>query len=194
MHVGTFVNDDTPSKLRRKLNEMPGLVERKINDSTTVFTVGVFKEFSLAEAKQNELREQGLAEAFGANGRTIHEVAAELSELYSGESYYERPIVIGVSDKDELVFGVELRGFRLRIELDKLSRLIAQHGVEMKITTGDTKIIYVIGNSKTYDEAVKLQEEVMSLGVKNSEITAKLNNRPLEIDKARELEKILQRR
>lgn len=118
MHVGTFVNDDIPSKLRRKLNEMPGLVERKINDSTTVFTVGVFKEFSLAEAKQNELREQGLAEAFGANGRTIHEVAAELSELYSGESYYERPIVIGVSDKDELVFGVELRGFRLRIELE----------------------------------------------------------------------------
>ena len=191
VHVGTFVHDDIPIQLKKRLSEMPGVVERRINDSTTVFTVGVFKEFAHAAAKQNELRAQGMVDAFGATDRTVQTVAPELRALYSGQSYYEYADSASVKEGDVLTYGVELKGFRLRIELDRLSRLIAKYGVEMKVAADDKKITYVIGNSVTFDEAFRIQSEVMSLGVKNSEITAKLNNRPLEIDKARELEKIL---
>ncbi len=191
VHVGTFVHDDIPIQLKKRLSEMPGVVERRIHDSTTVFTVGVFKEFAHAAAKQNELRAQGMVDAFGATDRTVQTVAPELRALYSGQSYYEYADSASVKEGDVLTYGVELKGFRLRIELDRLSRLIAKYGVEMKVAADDKKITYVIGNSVTFDEAFRIQSEVMSLGVKNSEITAKLNNRPLEIDKARELEKIL---
>ncbi|MCF8258974.1 MAG: hypothetical protein K9J06_15575 [Flavobacteriales bacterium] len=187
VHLGTFVNDDIPTQLKKKLSEMPGLVERKINDSTSVFTVGVFSDFSDAEAKQNELREKGVAQAFGVSDKAVKGVASDLSRMDRGESYYERPKIDGVDDKDVLVYGVELREYRLRIELDKLSRLIAQHGVEMKVTTGGMKL-YTIGNFKTYADAVKLQQEVMTLGVKDTEIAAKFNNQPMEIEKAREKE------
>lgn len=187
VHVGTFVNDDIPTLLKKKLSEMPGLVERKINDSTSVFTVGVFSDFKDAEAKQNELREKGVAQAFGVTDKAVAGVAKDLKKIGQGESYYERPKIDGVVDGDVLVYGVELREYRMRIELDKLSRLIAQHGVEMKTTTGGMRL-YTIGNFATYEEAMKLQQEVMTLGVKDTDIVAKFNNQPIEIDAAREKE------
>lgn len=192
VHVGTFVNNDIPTQLKIKLSEMPGLVERKINDSVSVFTLGVFKDFSEAELKQNELREKGVAQAFGVTDKAVQTVAKDLTKLDQGEAYYERPKIEGVSDEDVLVYGVELREYRMRIELDKLSRLIAQHGVEMKVTTGGLKL-YTIGSFKTYDEALRLQEEVMTLGVKDTEIAAKFNNQPIEIEDAQKKEAEMKR-
>jgi len=192
VHVGTFVNDDIPTQLKKKLSAMPGLVERKINDSTSVFTVGVFSDFAEAEAKQNELREKGVAQAFGVTDKAVQKVAKDLSKLDKGETFYERPKLEGVADEDVLVYGVELREYRMRIELDKLSRLIAQHGVEMKVTTGGLRQ-YTIGNFATYEEAVKLQQEVMTLGVKDTEIAAKFNNQPIDIDKAKEKEQMMKK-
>jgi len=195
VHVGTFVKEDMPSQLRRMLSEMPGLVERRLNDSTSVFTVGVFGDFADAQAKQNELRTKGIAEAFGATERAVQHVALGLGSIYTGESYYE-PILtkeeanVGTQDEGILTYGVELRGFRLRVELDKLSRLIASHGVEMRLTDGSGKILYVIGSATTYAAALQLQQEVLGLGVKNAEISAKLNNRPIDIEKARVIERM----
>lgn len=188
VHLGTFVNQDIPTQLKQKLSEMPGLVERKINDSTSVFTVGVFRDFTEAEAKQNELRSKGVAQAFGVSDKAVQNVAKDLSKMERGESFYERPKVDGVDDADVLTYGVELREYRLRIELDKLSRLIAQHGVEMKVTTGGMKM-YTIGAFKTMAEAQALQKEVESLGVKDTEITARFNNAPIELEDAQDIEK-----
>lgn len=196
VHLGTYVKDDIPTQLKKKLSEMPGLVERKINDSTSVFTVGVFKDFSEAEAKQNELREKGVDQAFGVSDKAVTKVSKDMTKLSSKvqtENAGVRPGLAIEEDKDVLSYGVELREYRLRIELDKLSKLIAQYGVEMKVTTGGMKQ-YTIGSFKTYDEAVKLQKEVMTLGVKDTGISAKFNNEPIELDKAKEKEAELRKK
>src|SRR5690606_13256689 len=104
VHVGTFVNDDIPTQLKKKLSEMPGLVERKINDSTSVFTVGVFSDFNEAEAKQNELREKGVAQAFGVTDKALVGVASDLKKIDQGEAFYERPKIDGVVDEDVLFY------------------------------------------------------------------------------------------
>ncbi len=188
VHLGTYVNDDIPTQLKKKLSAMPGLVERKINDSTSVFTVGVFNDFAEAEAKQNELREKGVTEAFGVSDKSVVKVSKDMDKLGMTETQgTQRAILETVEEKDVLSFGVELREYRLRIELDKLSRLIAQYGVEMKVTAGGLKL-YTIGNFTTYEEAVKLQQEVMTLGVKDTGISAKFNNQPIDIKKAREMQ------
>lgn len=188
VHLGTFNNQDIPTQLKIKLSQMPGLVERKINDSTSVFTVGKFADFGEAEKKQNELRHEGIAQAFGVSDKAVNKVASDLNKVEGGdETFYERPKIEGVEDKDVLVYGVELREYRLRIEIDKLSKLIAQHGVEMKTSTGGMRM-YTIGEFKTYAEAVSLREQVENLGVRDSEIVAKLNNNPIELEKAQEME------
>jgi hypothetical protein len=183
VHLGTFVNQDVPTQLKKKLSEMPGLVERKINDSTSVFTLGVFRDFSEAEKAQNDLRSKGIAQAFGVSDKAVKNVAGDLSRMERGDAFYERPTYIDVENVDVLAFGVELREYRLRIELDKLSKLIAQYGVEMQVTTGGVKI-YTIGAFKTLEEAQALQREVNSLGVRESEVTARFNNAPIELEDA----------
>jgi len=191
VHLGTFTNDDIPTQLKKKLSQMPGLVERKINDSTSVFTLGTFTDFAEAEKKQNQLREEGVAQAFGVNDRSLTKVAGDLNEVANGNaSFYERPKYDGVEDKDVLTYGVELREYRLRIELDKLSKLIGQYGVEMKVTTGGVKV-YTIGSFTTKAEAEKLQAEVANMGVKESAVTAKFNNATIELEDAFEIEQKL---
>jgi hypothetical protein len=187
VHLGTFVNQDVPTQLKQKLSEMPGLVERKINDSTSVFTLGVFRDFNEAEKAQNELRASGVAQAFSVSDKAVKNVAGDLSRMERGETFYERPVYADVENVDVLAFGVELREYRLRIELDKLSKLIAQYGVEMQVTAGGVKI-YTIGAFKTFEEALALQLEVNSLGVRESEVTARFNNTPIEIEEAKQMQ------
>lgn len=187
VHVGTFTNYDIPTQLKMKLSAMTGLTERKVNDSVSVFTLGKFDNFEAAEEKQNQLIKSGIDQAFGVNEGVLDKVATDISTLkvegpiFSNRTYTEKKEI------DVLVYGVQLREYRLRLDLDKLSRLIAKYGVEMRVTSGGTKI-YTIGAFETYDETEKLRKEVARLGVKDPEVKARLNNKPIPIDQAKKEE------
>ncbi len=193
VHVGTYTNYDIPTQIKMRLAKMEGLVETKVNDSISVFTLGKFDNFEAAEQKQNELIKSGIDEAFGVNEGAIPDVGVDLGVIgfKAGQQKQREGISLDVPDVDVLTYGVELREYRLRIEIDKLSKLIAQHGVEMKSTEGGMKI-YTIGSFKTYAEAQQLLSKVVSLGVKNPEITAKFNNQVIDIETAREREAAMQ--
>lgn len=188
VHVGTYTNYDIPTQLKMRLAKMEGLVERKINDSVSVFTLGLFDDFAAAEKKQNELIKSGIDDAFGVRQNSVANVAENLKEIkVETDKGTRKALPLEFENKPTLAYGVEIREYRLRIELDRLSKLIAQHGVEMKTTTGGMKV-YTIGAFKTLAEAQALEKEVVSMGVKNPAITAKYNNQPIELEKAREIE------
>lgn len=195
VHVGTYTNYDIPTQIKMRLAKMEGLVEHKVNDSISVFTLGSFDNFEAAERKQNELIESGIDEAFGVNEGAIPDVGVDLGivgfDVAKNNPKQPKGATLDIENVDVLQYGVELKEYRLRIELDKLSKLIAQHGVEMKTTDGGLKI-YTIGSFKTYAEAQALQREVSNLGVKNSEITAKFNNETISIDDAQKKESEMQ--
>jgi hypothetical protein len=88
---------------------------------------------------------------------------------------------------DVLNYSVELREYRLRLDINKLSSVIAKYGVVMRTTSGGMKI-YRIGSFDHFDEADKLRNTVTKLGVKNPIISPRLNDLPIEVDKAKELE------
>lgn len=190
VHVGTYTNYDIPTQIKMRLAKMEGLVEHKVNDSISVFSLGSFDSFEAAEQKQNELIESGIDEAFGVNEDAIPEVGVDIGVVGFQRSQRQGGVVLA-EDKDNLSYGVELREYRLRIELDKLSKLIAQHGVEMKTTEGGMKI-YTIGSFKTLAEAEALKREVIGLGVKNPEITAKFNNQTIDLEEAQKKEAEMQ--
>jgi hypothetical protein len=186
VHVGTFTNYDIPTQLKIKLSSMSGLVERKINDSISVFTLGSFDNFEAAEAKQNKLIKSGIDQAFGVNENRIKNVADDMTALKLARPVYHTTIQ---TDKksDVLNYGVELREYRLRLDINKLSSVIAKYGVEMRTTSGGIKI-YRIGSFDYFDEAEKLRNIVTKLGVKNPKISPRLNNLPIEAEEARKLE------
>ncbi len=195
VHVGTYTNYDIPTQIKLRLAKMEDLVEHKVNDSISVFTVGKFKSFEEAELRQNELIASGIDEAFGVNDEYIPEVGVDIGVVGFDKSS-QRPPENGVDldeieNVDVLQYGVELREYRLRIQLDRLSKLIAQHGVEMKTTEGGLKV-YTIGAFSTLAEAEALQRQVESLGVKNPVISAKLNNQTIDIEEAQKKEAELQ--
>ncbi|MCF8463634.1 MAG: hypothetical protein K9G41_02240 [Flavobacteriales bacterium] len=193
VHVGTYTNYDIPTQIKMRLAKMEGLVETKVNDSISVFTLGKFDNFEAAEKKQNELIESGIDEAFGVNEGAIPDVGVDLGVIgfKSGQEQQAlRRASLALEDKDVLSYGVELREYRLRIEIDKLSKLIAQYGVQMKTTEGGMKV-YTIGSFKTFAEADALEKQVISLGVKNPAITARFNNQDISIEDAKEKEAIM---
>ncbi|MCF8276605.1 MAG: hypothetical protein K9J17_07715 [Flavobacteriales bacterium] len=193
VHVGTYTNYDIPTQIKMRLAKMQGLVETKVNDSISVFTLGSYDNFEAAEKKQNELISSGIDEAFGVNEGAIPDVGVDLGVVGFDKARNQQPkgVSLDIEDVDVLSYGVELKEYRLRIELDKLSKLIAQHGVEMKSTTGGLKV-YTIGSFKTFAEAEALLEQVISLGVKNPAVTAKFNNQEIDLDAAKEKESEMQ--
>lgn len=195
VHVGTYTNYDIPTQIKMRLAKMEGLVEHKVNDSISVFTLGTFDNFEAAEKKQNELIESGIDEAFGVNEGAIPDVGVDLGvvgfDAAKNQKRQKGVSLDNIENVDVLSYGVELREYRLRIELDKLSKLIAQHGVEMKTTEGGMKI-YTIGAFKTLTEAQALKREVANLGVKDSEITAKFNNQVISLEEAQKKEAEMQ--
>lgn len=188
VHVGTYTNYDIPTQIKMRLAKMEDLQEYKVNDTISVFTLGSFDSFEEAEKKQNELIESGIDEAFGVNQNAIPDVGVDLGVVgFDKASKQPKGSVLDIPNVDVLQYGVELREYRLRIQLDRLSRLIAQHGVEMKTTDGGMKV-YTIGSFKTLAEAEALENEVSRLGVKNPQITAKFNNQSIDLETAKEKE------
>jgi hypothetical protein len=192
VHVGTYTNYDIPTQIKMRLAKMQDLQEYKVNDTISVFTLGSFDNFEEAEKRQNELIASGIDEAFGVNEAAVPNVGIDLGVIGFGAANKQpKGASLVIENVDVLQYGVELREYRLRIQLDKLSKLIAQHGVEMKATTGGLKI-YTIGSFATFAEADALQREVSSLGVKNPEIVAKFNNQSIDIEAAKEKENEMQ--
>jgi hypothetical protein len=184
VHIGTYTNYDIPTQIKMRLARMESLEEHKVNDSISVFTLGSFNTFEAAEKRQNELIKSGIDEAFGVNQDAIPDVGIDLGVVgFDIASKQPKGVSIDFEDVDVLQYGVELKEYRLRIELDKLSKLIAQYGVEMKTTEGGMKI-YTIGAFDTFEEAEALLARVRRLGVKNPEITARLNNAEIEVEDA----------
>lgn len=192
IHVGTYTNYDIPTQIKLRLAKMNDLVEHKVNDSISVFTVGKFDSFEEAEKRQNELRKSGIDEAFGVNDEYIPEVGVELGVVgFDPKNKQPQGATLDIEDVDVLQYGVELREYRLRIELDKLSKLMAQNGVEMKTTEGGLKV-YTIGAFSTLKEAEALQRQVNALGVRNATISAKFNNKTIDLEEAKKKEAEMQ--
>ena len=192
VHVGTYTNYDIPTQIKMRLAKMQDLQEYKVNDSISVFTLGSFDSFEAAETRQKELRSNGINEAFGVNQEAIPDVGIDLGVVgFEAANQQPKGATLDIENVDVLQYGVELREYRLRIQLDKLSKVIAQYGVEMKATDGGLKI-YTIGSFGTLKEAEALQREVSNLGVKNPEITAKFNNQTIDIEAAKEKENQIQ--
>jgi len=192
VHVGTYTNYDIPTQIKMRLAKMEGLVETKVNDSISVFTLGKFDNFEAAEKKQNELIQSGIDEAFGVNEGAIPDVGVDLGVVgFDKPKQQPKGTSLDIEDVDVLTYGVELKEYRLRIELDKLSKLIAQYGVQMKTTEGGLKV-YTIGSFKSFADAKVLLGQVVSLGVKNPEVTATFNNQPIDIESAKQREADMQ--
>ena len=188
VHVGTFTNYDIPTQLKMKLSAMSGLVERKISDSVSVFTLGSFDNFEAAEAKQNQLIKSGIDQAFGVNESAIKSVADDMKDLKAaGPIFSDREEVKEQDEPDVLDYGVELREYRLRLDINKLSSVIAKYGVEMTTTTGGMKI-YRIGSFAHFEDAENLRKSVAKLGVKDPTISPRLNDQSISVEKAQELE------
>lgn len=178
IHVGTYDNSIS-NRTIIKLNSIEGLVETKINDSLTVYTVGNFSDFKQAEARKNQLLEAGYDQAFSINEKKLTTVAQELSRLSTALLD-----TAGFIQSDELLhFKVELTEYRITIGMDKIANLIASYGVEVRSSTGGLKT-YTIGDFRTPEEANRLMEEVIKLGLKEAKTVAYLNERSLDMNEA----------
>lgn len=190
VHVGTF-GRNIPPPLHKKLTSLPGIVEKRINDTLTIFTLGSYESFDEAEKKQNELIGEGIDESFAVADDVVEHIAPELEEVEKANRLEQgKPrstVLIETKQKEkEVEFKVQLTEYRTRIEIEKLSQVMAEHGVEMRTSSGGLKI-FTIGSFSKLEDAEKLRNRILKLGIKQAEIVATYNNRGVSVEKAQEL-------
>ncbi len=177
VQVGTY-GRNVPRVVQEKLDSIPGMVQTRINDSLTIFTVGSYDNWELAEAKQNELIQQGLTDAFGVKQSKVAEVTGQLDYLVKNE-----PELLALYKQqnpgDVISFKVQTEEYRNEY-VKKLSAIIARHGMTVQTTTGGLKI-YTLGSFDNFDQADELKKELTRLGVKSVKIASFLNGKPIPI-------------
>lgn len=190
VHVGTF-GKDIPPPLHKKLTSLPGIIEKKINDTLTIFTLGSYENFDEAEKKQNQLIEEGIEESFAVADDVVEQIAPELEEVEVAnrkpQGSVRSSVIIDTKQKEkEVEFKVQITEYRMRIELEKLSQVMAEHGVEMRTSQGGLKI-FTIGSFPDLKSAEALKTRILKLGIKEAEVVASYNNRGISIEKAQEI-------
>ncbi len=191
VHVGTF-GREIPTSLHKKLKALPGLVEKKVNDTLTVYTLGTYDNFEAAEKKQNELIYKGIDESFAVADDVVDAVASDAHEVKKSikTTQGERRVNVRIDTKEkdkQVLYKVQLTEYRMRIELTKLSQIMAEHGTELRTSKGGLKI-FTIGNFENLEEAKALKDRILKLGIKNANIVASYNNEAVSIEKALELQ------
>lgn len=191
VHVGTF-GKEIPTSLHKKLKSLPGLVETKVNDTLTVYTLGSFDNFEAAEKKQNELIHSGIDESFAVADDVVEAVASDAHDVKQTVKVQQGTLApkvrIDTKQKDkQVLYKVQLTEYRMRIELEKLSQVMAEHGVELRTSKGGLKI-FTIGNFENLEEAEALKNKILGLGIKDAEIVASYNNEAVSVEKALELQ------
>lgn len=192
VHVGTF-GREIPTQLHKKLKSLPGLVETKVNDTLTVYTLGSYDNFADAEKKQNELIYSGIDESFAVADDVVDAVASDAHEVKQSVKMDQgkvRPSTVRIETtqkEQQVLYKVQLTEYRMRIELEKLSQVMAEHGVELRTSKGGLKI-FTIGNFENLEDAQALSKRIMGMGIKDAEIVASYNNQAVSIEKALELQ------
>lgn len=191
VHVGTF-GKEIPTPLHKKLKSLPGLVETKVNDTLTVYTLGSYESFEAAEKKQNELIYDGIDESFAVPDDVVNAAASDAHDVKKSLNLTQGKVRsttnIQTKEKEhQVLFKVQLTEYRMRIELEKLSQVMAEYGTELRTSQGGLKI-FTIGNFENFEEAEALRKRIMELGIKDAEIVASYNNEAVSVEKARELQ------
>lgn len=183
VQVGAY-GRNVPQEVQKKIDEIPGVMQSKINDSITIFTVGSYEKFEDAEKLQNQLIQQGLNDAFGLKENKVKEVTAKLDKLIKSnpelKAQYKNTL-----GADVLTFKVQTEEYRGEFDIKKFKDVIAQYGMQMQTTTGGLNI-YTFGSFDNYNDANNLMQELSKKGVQKLKVKSYLNDKPISVEDALE--------
>jgi hypothetical protein len=183
VQVGAY-GRNVPQEVQKKIDEIPGVTQSKINDSITIFTVGSYEKFEDAEKLQNQLIQQGLNDAFGLKENKVKEVTAKLDKLIKSnpelKAQYKNTL-----GADVLTFKVQTEEYRGEFDIKKFKDVIAQYGMQMQTTTGGLNI-YTFGSFDNYNDANNLMQELSKKGVQKLKVKSYLNDKPISVEDALE--------
>jgi len=183
VQVGAY-GRNVPAEIQEKIDEIPGIVQFKINDSITVFTTGSFENFEEAQQLQNELISKGLNDAFGLKENKNKEVTLKLDKLIKTNPMLKE-LYKSNSGIDVLSFKVQTEEYRGEFDVKKFSDVITKYGMQLQTTTGGLKI-YTFGSFDNYNDAQALQKELTKRGIKNLKVKSFLNDKPISVEDALE--------
>jgi hypothetical protein len=183
VQVGAY-GRNVPQEIQKKIDEIPGVVQTKVNDSITIFTIGSYEKFEDAEKIQNQLIQNGLNDAFGLKENKVKEVTAKLDKLIKSNPELKKQYksIMGV---DVLTFKVQTEEYRGEFDVKKFADVISTYGMQMQTTTGGLKI-YTFGSFDNYNDAQKLQSELTKRGISKLKVKSYLNEKPISVEDALE--------
>lgn len=183
VQVGAY-GRNVPTEIQKKLDEIEGLMQTKVNDSITVFTIGSFKDFEDAEKMQVQMQQKGLNDAFGLKENKNKEVTAKLDKLIKSNPYLKDQYKSTVGS-DMLSFRVQTEEYRGEFDVKTFQDVISKYGMEMQTTTGGLNV-FTFGSFDNYNDALELQKDLTKRGIKKLKVKSFLNGKPISVEDALE--------
>lgn len=192
VQVGVF----SSPRISSDLNGVTPLYTEKTSNGYLRYTTGVYRDFGSADQRKDQVRNQGIKDAFVTAYRDNNRISAaqareELgSDNNASANSGSNKQGDSSSDNAEVVFKVQVGAYRapITVETTPVFKDLTDYEIS-SIETSNGLLIYMVGNYNTKAEADNLRQIVVNSGGKDCFVVALVNGKRIPMSQALQMVK-----
>lgn len=189
IQVGVYSKPVTSAQL---FNIQP-LYTETMNNSLKRYTSGAYTDINEAIKAKNNIVKRGIKDAFiivYKDGKRVagNDLAPSNNPLSNNTGTSETPGT--TSSENGIVFKVQVGAYKTEVPIEVANKMLSISSKGVNITKDESgTTIYSVGSCSTYDEAVKIKNELVTSGVADAFVTAYNKGKKMDLDKAKQATK-----
>jgi hypothetical protein len=183
VQVGVYSKQVTAAQLYN----IESLYTETMNNGLKRYTSGAFTDINDAMKAKDAIVKRGIRDAFIIVYKDGKRIAG--NDLAVGNN--TKPAVNNsgpVVSADGIVFKVQIGAYKSEVPIDVANKLLSVSSKGVNISKDETgTTIYTVGNFKTFDEAVKTKNELLSSGIADAFVVAYNKAKRMNLDEAKQI-------
>lgn len=193
IQVGVYSKPVTSAQLFN----IGSLYTETMNNGFKRYTSGAFTDINEAIKAKDEIVTRGIKDAFitvykDGKRTTGNDVAPSNKRNTDNNSNATNGVSTGNSDLEvkakDVTFKIQIGAYKAEVPIDVANKFLSIASKGVKITKDETGMtIYSVGSYKTYEEAEKVKEEVITSGIKDAFVVAYNKTKRMDLETAKKI-------
>ena len=181
-------------RISADLKGVSPLYTEKLSNGFLRYTTGVYRDFGTADERKDDVRVQGIKDAYVTAYKNNKRISAAEARKEEGE-INDAPENSGTNQQEEnssenveVVFKVQVGAYRapINVETTPVFKELTNYEIA-SLTASNGMLIYTVGTCKTKQEADDLRQIVVNAGGTDSFVVALVNGKRIPIREALKL-------
>ena len=179
VQIGAFKNPIS----RNVFDGVNDLIELQGDDGLTRYLTGSYRTIEKAASRKIDVLLDGFDGAFIVAYKNGKRISLEDAGHKVDDSAKQAPE--NSMDKEKVRFKVQIGAYEERVPADVMDKMISIGDVKTVRQSGLTR--YLVGDYKTYEEALKRKDELLQDGLEDAFVVGSFNDKVISVEEANEI-------